>query len=187
MIRTRQNTSALSREDGFTLPELLWAMTILVGLVAIMGSALTLVLRAQPRIAERSTQIQDGRAMIEQFTRELREGSALESPTASYVSFLTFVRRQQCGTATESASPAAPAIECRVSYLCADGACSRTEAQPDGSGAGPPFRVVDGLRSDAVFAYTPTDSPRHVTVTLEYPDDEGGESITLSDGAALRN
>jgi hypothetical protein len=111
----------------------------------------------------------------------------LQSPTSSSLSFLTFVRRQQCGTSQAPSSSAAPAIQCRVSYACADGECWRTEALPDGSGPGPAVMLVDGLRSNAVFEYWPTDAPHHVTVTLEYPDEEGGESITLSDGAAFRN
>jgi hypothetical protein len=48
-------------------------------------------------------------------------------------------------------------------------------------------RLVDGLRSNAVFTYAPAVNPGHVTVTLEYPGDDGEETVTLSDGAALRN
>jgi type II secretory pathway pseudopilin PulG len=175
------------QSDGYTLVEVLWAATLLIGLMGILGMGLTVVLRAQPRIAEETAQIQSGRAMIEQITRELREGSGLQASSPSSLSVLTFVRRQQCGEPEPPTSDAIPAIECRVTYACTSDSCTRAEALPDGSGSGSPARVVEGLNSTSVFEYSPAIEPRHVTVTLEYPAQGGGESITLSDGAALRN
>ena len=188
MIRIKQTVRSLTQEDGYTLPELLSAAVLLVGLLGVMGGLLTVVVRTQPRIAERSAQIQDGRAMIERVTRELREGSGLQAPAASSVSFLTFVRTQQCGSATPPSSTAAPAIRCRVTYACTAGSCLRTEALPDGTNPGGAVRVVEGLNSTEVFGYWPSPAdPEQVTVTLEYPAAGGGESVTLSDGASLRN
>ena len=163
------------------------AAAILIGLLAIMGAGITVIARNQVRIADRSAQIQQGRAMIEGITRELREGSGVQNQTSSSLSFLTYVRGQQCGGSEPPASDDTPAIQCRVTYACSDGGCTRTEARPDGSGPGPPVRMVDGLRSDAIFTYVPAGNPGHVTVTLEYPGEDGDETVTLSDGAALRN
>lgn len=178
----------MAHEHGYTLPELLVAATALIGVLAIMGAGIGLVARNQVRIADRSAQIQEGRAMIEQITRELREGSGVQLPTSSTgVSFLTYVRRQQCGASAPPPSAAAPAIQCRVSYACTAGTCMRTEALPDGSQPGPARTMVTGLRSTEVFSYFPATDPGYITVTLEYPSDGGQESITLSDGAALRN
>jgi Tfp pilus assembly protein PilW len=179
--------ASLSRDDGYTLIELLVAATALVGLVAVMGIGLTTVLRNQVRVADRSAQIQQGRVMIEQLTRELREGSGVQNPTPSSLSFLTYVRRQQCGGSQPPTSETTPAIQCRVTYTCDEGACTRAEALPNGSGSGPAVTVVDGLRSDSVFTYAPPANPGHVSVTLEYPGEDGAETVTLSDGAALRN
>lgn len=181
MTPMNETIRALPRQNGFTLPELLTAMAALIGLVAVMGTLIMVVVRTQPQVAERSAQIQNGRAMIERITRELREGSALISATSSGLSFMTFVRGQQCGSPTPPASAATPAIRCQVTYTCAGGTCQRTE--PPGG----PVTLVEGLNTSAVFSYTPPTNPRHVTVTLEYPARVGGESITLSDGAALRN
>jgi hypothetical protein len=178
---------SLADERGTTLMELMLASTALIALLAIMGAGIVLVSQNQVRVADRSAQIQRGRAMIEGITRELREGSVVQNPTSSGLSFLTYVRRQQCGGSQPPTSDATPAIQCRVTYACAGGTCTRTEALPDGSGAGPAVRLVDGLRSNAVFAHTPAVNPGHVTVTLEYPGKNGDETVTLSDGAALRN
>jgi hypothetical protein len=124
--------------------------------------------------------------MIERLTREVREGSTVATATASEFSFVTFVRAQPCG-GTGQPSETTPAIQCRVTYACSGGTCTRTEALPDGSGGGTPVTLVEGLNTPNVFTYSPATIPRYVTVTLEYPARQGGESITLSDGAALRN
>lgn len=188
MTRTRLTTRSLARDDGYTLPELLVSSVLLVALLAVMAATLTVIARSQPRIAERSTQLEQGRAMIERVTRELREGSDLQSPTATGLSLLTFVRTQQCGSGTQPISAASPAVRCRVSYTCTAGSCWRTEALPDGTNPGPAVRAVEGLKTTEVFEYWPSpNAAEHVSVTLEYPALEGGESVTLSDGAALRN
>jgi Tfp pilus assembly protein PilW len=187
MDRTGPTPKSLTGEQGYTLVELLVAATALIGLVAIMGAGITIVARNQVRIADRSAQIQQGRAMIERITRELREGSGVQNPTSSSLNFLTYVRRQQCGGTQPPSSDAAPAIQCRVTYACAGGACTRAEALPDGSGSGPAETMVEGLRSNAVFTHVPPTNPGHVTATLEYLGDDGEETVTLSDGAALRN
>jgi type II secretory pathway pseudopilin PulG len=177
---------SLAREQGFTFPELLVASTALILLLGIMGAGIALVARNQVQVADRSAQIQQGRVMIERITRELREGSGVQNPTSTGVSFLTYVRHQTCGGA-QLTSESAPSIQCRVTYSCSGGACTRTEALPDGSGAGPAETQVEGLRSNAVFTHVPPTNPGHVTVTLEYPADDGEESVTFSDGASLRN
>jgi hypothetical protein len=38
-----------------------------------------------------------------------------------------------------------------------------------------------------VFSYVPSTNPTYVSVTLEYPGRGGEESVTLTDGAAMRN
>jgi len=184
--RQRSSLHRLAPEHGYTLVELLIAMTALIGLVAIMGAGISLVVRNQVRVADRSAQIQQGRAMIERFTRELREGSQVEAADGSGLSFLTYVRKQQCGSPGPP-TPSDRAIQCRVRYACAAGECTRSESAP-GAEEGAAVTLVGGLRSTStVFSYLPPTDPAHVTVQLEYPAEDGGESITLSDGAALRN
>lgn len=179
--------TSLTEDHGYTLTELLLTATALIGLLAVMGAGITTIARNQVRVADRSAQIQEGRAMIERITRELREGSGVQNPTPSGLSFLTYVRRQECGGSEPPASDDTAAIQCRVTYACTDGACTRTEARPDGFEPGPTVRLVEGLRSSAIFTYVPADNPGYVTVTLEYPGQNGDETVTLSDGATLRN
>lgn len=188
MIHSEQTSTHLRQEDGYSLPELLMAAVLLLGLLAVGGMMLGVVVRTQPRVAERSAQIQQGRTMIEQLTRELREGSEVETPfLSSTLTFNTFVRKQACGDSTPLTSPSTPARECEVQYACTAGSCRRTEKEPDSATTPSSTLMVEGLNSSEVFSYSPASAPRHVTVTLEYPAQAGGESITLSDGAALRN
>lgn len=185
--RTKKHCTSLCRDSGYTLIELLMASTALIGLLAISGAGIATLARNQVRVADRSAQIQEGRAMLDRVTRELREGSGVQNPTTSGLSFLTYVRRQQCGGTQPPTSQDTPAIQCRVTYTCEGGQCNRVEALPDGSGAGPSVRQVEGLRSSSIFAYDPPSNPSHITVTLEFPGQNGAETVTLSDGTSLRN
>ena len=155
------------------------------------GAALLLLqiaLKAQPRITDKGAAIEQGRAWTERLTRELRQGGTVTgSPTASQLAFLTYVRHSSCGTLAAGNS-----IQCRVTYTCTAGTCSRTEGNPDGSQTGPPQEMVTGLQSSSVFTYSPSAAvPEYVGVTLMFPaTDEPGETedaITLTDGVTLRN
>ena len=170
--------------DGFTLPELLVAL--LLGLVVI-GAGVTVVtasLNNQPRLTSRTDRIQEARTTMERITRELRQGSSVPSATSSQLEIVTYVDSATCGGAH-----ATTAIQCRVTYTCATGTCTRTEAKPDGTSPGSAVQVVSGLASSNVFAYTPPagSAPGYVNVTLSFPAQGGDDAITLNDGAALRN
>jgi prepilin-type N-terminal cleavage/methylation domain-containing protein len=168
---------------GFTLVELLVA-TIL-GLVVIGGgvTVFTVSMNNQPRINSQSAAIQQARTSMERLTRELRQGSTVSTATASQLSIVTYVHSATCGGASASTS-----ISCRVTYTCTAGACTRTEAQPNGSSPGPAVSVVSGLSSNNVFNYSPSASaPTYVGATFSFSATGGQDAITLSDGAATRN
>lgn len=172
----------LAGEGGYSLPELLVAAAI--GLIVIGAGMVLLstVVRSQPQTGERAGQVQQGRTMIERITRELRQAESVATATASNLEMVTYVDSASCG------GPSAPAaIVCRVSYDCVGATCSRTERNPDGSGSAAPVQIVAGIRTPSVFGYQPATNPSHVSVTLEFADDDGEETITLSDGAAPRN
>jgi Tfp pilus assembly protein PilW len=169
--------------------ELLTTAALTVVLVGTIGILLVVSARQQPRISDRAASIQEGRALVEQFTRELREGFAVQAtPTASSVTFRTYVRRSSCGSSA-SLSPSQPAIACRVTYSCASGTCTRTENPISGAQTGQPVTMVTGLASSDVFSYLPSaSSPDHVGVTLVFPALAGDDdAITITDGADLRN
>jgi prepilin-type N-terminal cleavage/methylation domain-containing protein len=172
-----------SEASGFTLPELLVATVL--GLLVI-GSGVTVfaaTMNDQPRITSESNAIQDSRVAMERVIRELRQGATVQTATQSQLSIATYVHSQTCG-----GSSASTAIPCLVTYTCTAGACTRTEANPDGSAPAPPVTVVSGLQNSNVFTYSPNSgAPTYVGVTFAFPADGGGNAITLSDGAATRN
>jgi len=188
------------REEGFTLIEMLVAMTM--GVV-VMGGVLILLIgamRSQPRLEDQATNIQTARWVMERMTREIRNGIRVDKATASSVSFQTYVRHTTCGGTTTSASTAAP-TKCEVTYTCSGEICTRLEAAP-GIYTGTAKRIFSGLGNpSAVFCFAPskkTDSAdcgeaksgtslTYIGVTLEIPDSEGSGGLTASDGASLRN
>jgi Tfp pilus assembly protein PilW len=171
-------------ERGFTLPELLIATVLGMAVIGAAAMFFTGGIKNQPRISTRAEQIQRARVTMDRIVRELRQGSTAPTAGATQLSLITYVHRASCGGA-----PARNSIQCRVSYSCSSGACTRIEALPDGSSPGPAVQVVSGLSTSSVFAYTaPTSTvPGYVGVTLAFPTSGGDDAITLSDGTALRN
>jgi Tfp pilus assembly protein PilV len=188
MNRVQSIRKRLGDESGFTLIELLVAGMITVALLGTLGYLFVIAQRNQPEIADRSDQIQRGRVAVESLTRDIREAYSVNgTPTASQLSVNTFVRHTSCGATTFRASTE-PSIACRVTYTCTAGACVRVEANPDGSNPGSAVRVVDGLESSNVFDYQEGASGNaFVDVTLVFPSEREGESVTIADGAELRN
>jgi len=183
MALRSHSTRLRAGDGGHTLVELLIASAIFLALLSAGLAILPMVLRSEPRISERAAHIQQGRSLIERLTRELRQGSGVESATSTGLEFLTYVRRTECGNTTVSDS----AIQCRVTYSCDGATCTRTERNPDGTGTAGPVQLVDGLQV-AAFDYLPSPStPEYVTVRLAYPAEGGDDSITLEDGVNLRN
>jgi prepilin-type N-terminal cleavage/methylation domain-containing protein len=174
-------------ESGFTLVELLVAMTL--GVV-VMGGVLILLIgamRTQPRLEKQTTNIQTARFVLERLTREIRNGIVVDKATSSSVSFQTYVRRTTCGGSAMSASTTA-ATKCEVTYTCSGSSCSRVESAP-GIYTGTAVTIFSGLSNSAsVFSYKPnTTAPTYIEVTLKVPDSSGTGSLTVSDGASLRN
>jgi hypothetical protein len=177
-------------ERGLTLVELLWVATLTIVLLGTMGMLVIVAARQQPRISDRAASIQEGRALVERFTRELREGVLVEqspAPSASQITFRTYVRSTACGESTQL-PPNEPSIQCRVTYSCSAGACSRAENTLDEPATDEPVQIVVGLASSEVFTYAPsvTDT-ESVGVRLVFPAEGGDDAITISDGASLRN
>jgi len=185
MMVSSTTATRLQDDGGFTLTELLVAVSLMLVIVAAAMGLLVTSNNSQPRITDRASALQQGRVLTERITRELRQGIGVPiAPTASTLSILTYVGHSACGSSQLGA-----ARQCRVTYSCAtNGTCTRTERNPNGTGTAPAVRVAEGLRSNAVFSYQPTaQSPSFVGIRLEYPADGGEESVTIGDGAALRN
>ena len=183
---------AAAGEAGFTLVELLVAISISLLVLGGIILLLTSVLRSQPENADRAAQIQDARVVLERTVRELRQGRAVAGAAGtSTVLTVDAYTRSGC----DGEPPTAEAVPCRVTYACIEsggsGSCTRR------AGSGPATTVVSGLASPHVFSYgattapecnqTTIDTPTLVCLKLTYPDDDGEETITVEDSAYLRN
>lgn len=175
-----------------TLIELLVASTM--GVV-VMGAVALLVISAvkdQPQISKEAQNITTARWVLERFTHEIRDGSAVKYAGESKFSFETYVRHSTCG-GTASLPSSSPAIKCQVTYTCTTTACSRTESPP-GSEGGTSRQIFNGIGSSQVFTYTPKPSSptsagevTYVKATLQLPNPSGTGALIVSNGASLRN
>jgi type II secretory pathway pseudopilin PulG len=187
MVRRLQ---AMRREDGFTLIEMLVAMTM--GVVVMGGVVILLIgaMRSQPRLDKQATNIQTARYGLERMTREIRNGIAVDKYTSSSVSFETFVRHTTCGGTTMSASSVS-ATRCEVTYTCSGSSCTRIEAAPKVY-TGTATTILTGIsNASSVFGWYPEKLeagalPTYIKATLKIPDPEGSGALTVSDGASLR-
>jgi len=177
-------------ERGFTLVELLVGAGM--GIV-LMGAVATLVVSAlkyQPNISKKAENVTTARAVLDRMTHELRSGERVEVAEASRVVFIGYSRRSPCGGSAILA-PGQPSIPCRITYSCTTTSCSRTEASPSSAAnSGTPQLIFSGINSNQVFTYQPKAVPAEVTyvkATLRMPDPRGSGSLTVSDGASLRN
>lgn len=181
----------IAEQSGFTIVELLLAAMIGLILIAVASTVFITAGRSQPGQVQRGTAIELARTTMERLTREVRQGSTVYPSTASQLSLLTYVNRATCGGAHSSM-----AIQCKVTYACTAGSCTRAEAPPPGASgsAGPALTVVSGLSSSNIFKYTPTCSatstsgtPGYICVTLTFPGVNGDDAITVQDGVAPLN
>jgi type II secretory pathway pseudopilin PulG len=181
-MRVAQAVARRSRDDrGFTLPELLIATVLAMMVIGAAVTIFTAGIRSQPRVDTQAAAIQQARVAMENMIRELRQGSSVPSATASQLAVVTYVHNATCGTTTP---------QCRVTYTCAtSGTCTRVVSRPDGTSPAAPARIVSGLATNNVFTYAPptTTTPASVGVVLAFPGEGGGNAITLSDSATLRN
>jgi type II secretory pathway pseudopilin PulG len=191
MRRLRDTVVRRARlESGFTLVELLFSSMLGLMLIATGVTVFTATVRSQPGAAARGVSIQEARNVMERMTREIRQGSTVYASTASQLSLLTMVHSATCGGAQANT-----AIQCKVTYTCTTGSCTRVEAPP------PPATtptstttVVTGLSNSSNFRYTPScgatstsGSPGYVCVTLTFAGDHGDDALTVQDGAAPGN
>lgn len=184
MERLRTVAARLRRDEGgYMLTELLVAAILAMVVIGSAVMIFTTAVRSQPRITERTSQIQQARTFAESISRELRQGWGATTTATSQLAILTYVKRATCAGAAAGA-----AIPCRVTYTCSAGACSRVVANPDGTGAGTAVAVVHGLADANVFTYSPdAANPTYVGIRLSFPAEGAEDAITLNDGVAMRN
>jgi len=179
--RLRSATAGDQAQSGFTLVELLVAMTLLTAILAGSSTLLIGMMTKQPDLSDRSEQVETARVALERMVRELRPGYAIDSATgtSNSVTFRTYMRR------TCQGGVSATNQLCRVTYTCtaATRICTRSTANPDGTGATAPIRLITGVSNSDVFTVTST----HVDVKFVMPSQDGRGATTIVDGATLRN
>ena len=178
----RRTVGSPDRQAGFTMVELLVAMSL--GILLIGGAVMvfTSASKSEPNTSMRSTQIRDGRVALDRMTRELRQATRVVTHSPTYLAVDTYVNTNCNG------GSASEATLCRVIYQCGEGTCTRTLRATNNSGSAPSTIVVSGLSDDNVFQVpVGSSSPSYVGITLTFAKRDGGESVTLSDGVALRN
>jgi Tfp pilus assembly protein PilW len=183
---TRSASERLRDESsGFTLVELLVASVVAMVVLGAAVMGFTATAHQEPRVDTAANAIAQARATVERIVRELRQASGVvpgTTPTASQLSIVTYVHSTCAGAGSTTAT------QCSVTYSCASGVCTRRVALLTGASPGPAVQVVSGLSSSNVFSCSPSCSaPTYIGVTLAFPDQTGGNAITLSDGADLRN
>jgi type II secretory pathway pseudopilin PulG len=186
-------------EGGFTLVELLVASAMSVALLGAISSMVISAMRTQPKISKSAQNVSSGRWVLDRMTRELRNGIRVDQATVSQLSFLTYVRHSSCGATTLLASTV-PSIKCEVTYQCTTSGCTRTEAA-DGIYTGTARTLFTGINDASIFCFIPSAEPdpltcgaakapaevTYVGIRLRLPDPSGSGSLTVSDGASLRN
>jgi type II secretory pathway pseudopilin PulG len=197
MARLRRHDR--SGELGMTLVELLVASMMSIVLIGAIGSMVVSAMKTQPKISKSAQNISSARYVLERMTRELRNGIRVDQATASKISFLTYVRHTSCGGTALPISTTA-SIKCEVTYQCSTTACTRTEAA-DGVYAGTARTFFTGINSSSVFCFVPSAEAdpltcgaakaapevTYVKIQLRLPDPSGAGSLTIADGASLRN
>ncbi len=179
----RRIAEAARDESGFSLPELLSAIGLGL-LAAAAGMAMvTMAVHTQPKISDRAAQIQQARTLMEEISRELRQGQRISAAAPSQLELLTYTPSDPCGT------PATARRLCRVTYACSGSTCTRTERNADGTGQAPARTVASGISSAEVFSYAPAGypDPWYVGMQFIFPAQGGDDAITLEDGVFLRN
>jgi prepilin-type N-terminal cleavage/methylation domain-containing protein len=172
-----------SREAGFTLPELLVGMTIM--LIVLVGgfTLLQIVTRSEPAVRTANASIQDAQIVAERIARELRMTYQVNSATANTVSVNTYLQQASTCAGAAGSTPR----ECRVVYSCSGTTCTRTVSELNGSGA-QTATIVTGLASTNVFTYSPSaGAAKIINLTLSLQGENSDDAVTVSDGVALRN
>ena len=169
-------------ERGFTLVELLVAMTVLVILMLATFKVLDDSSAMATRDNERASAIREAQVGLDTMIRELRHARLVNSAGPQVLDV----------TVTRRGVDRQVVFNCSVAVPGATGLrrCTRTSG-------GVTTVLVDRIRAigadSSAFSYTPTSGPaRHVRVRLGVAVDGGRaggyvNSLVLTDGTALRN
>lgn len=176
-------------QRGFTLIETLVAIAMMLILTTATVSLFVSTVKDQSRITTSADQVGQARSAIRAIVDDVRQGSTISTATAEELKLLTYIHAATC---TGSPTTSATAIQCAVTYKCAQETSKTTFECTRKVETGTAVKVVGGLSSKAVFTYlpgppAPATSATYINVTLIFPSSTGNNPTTLESGATLRN
>ncbi len=172
-------------DRGFTLVELLIAVSMMVIIVGATVSLFVSTIKDQSRVTASADQVGQARVALRTIIEDVRQGSTIATAKAEELKLKTYVHASSCSS---SPSPSAAAIQCNVTYKCEKETGKSTYQCTRTSEGGTTVKVATGLSSNAVFTYAPNStSATFIAAKLTLPGSTGAPGTTLENGAALRN
>ena len=164
--------SRATAEAGFTLVELLTAMTLMLVVVGASLSALIAIQRGGDRVANRAEELSEQRVALERMTREIRQATALRFVSSQTVEIDSLVHL--------GGSPTA--VKRTIRLDCAARRCTRAV------GSAAAMTMIANVTNTDVFTPAPDYlAPTYVGVKITMALRLGGQPVTLTDGVHLRN
>jgi len=154
-----------SHTAGFTLVELLVAMTLALVVFTAVTALLIDGVGDQSKVEGRAFQLQQSETAMSQLVRNLREATSVTLPNASSISY---------------SIPVSTGIE-SITF-----ACSTVTATCTQTIAGVHQTVITGIANSNIFTATPTSNPTYIGITLTLSAN-GQTPVTVTDGTGLRN
>jgi type II secretory pathway pseudopilin PulG len=154
-----------SGQTGFTLVELLVAMTLSIVVFTAIAGLLVDGLHDQTTLENRSYQLQQAEVAIQQLVRNLRQATNLTLVSSSSITY-----SEPVATGSES-----------VAFSCSatTDTCTQTIA-------GVQQTAVTDVTNTNIFTVTPSSNPTYIGISLSVSA-TGEKAVTVTDGTDLRN
>jgi prepilin-type N-terminal cleavage/methylation domain-containing protein len=178
-VRTaRRQPHDAARERGFTLVELLVAMTLFLVLSAVVLTAMITLSKGLDRTRLSSDVSAEARVALERMAREVRQAKSLESPTATAMT----VNVDFDGSGVIDGTLADPE---KITYAYDASTDSIAMTAKDGAGATVTQDLLAGQVTDLTFAYRSSNWARYSPtqeVSIAADVDRVEISLTVEDG-----
>jgi prepilin-type N-terminal cleavage/methylation domain-containing protein len=178
-VRPRASATTLRAQSGYTLVELLVAMSVGLVLLFSLLAFIERAARSQHATADRSEQLTQARTGFNRMVREIRDAAYFKLLTSQTAEVATPI--QSRGTASYSGNLRLVKYDCSVGQRCV-----RQEG-PVGGPLGPAATLFFDVQNADVFTPVPDFlNPNYVSIDLRIAVPHSA-SIVLQDGVTLRN
>jgi prepilin-type N-terminal cleavage/methylation domain-containing protein len=185
----------LRAQDGFTLPEVMFALAILPFVLVALLKALDTGAQLGPRSVQYASAVHDAGSGVSRAIRDVRQAYRIVGTTPNAITFLAVINGTDtqvnisCDVASPAGAPSGTGYRRCVRTTAATGAVLPSPV----TGTVLVDRVINGTLADPVFDYTPTAiAPTFVGMTVRVPSQGEGKAgfthpITIDNGTLLRN